>query len=80
MPARAGASLVLIRFCRGDELPEQGMGLVGPALELRVELDAHEPGVVRPLHDLHQAAVGGETGQGQAAVSTSASRNWLLNS
>ena len=30
MPARAGASLVLIRFSRGDELPEQGMRLVGP--------------------------------------------------
>ena len=32
-----------------------------------MELDAHEPGVVFPLHDLHQAAVGGQSGQGQAA-------------
>ena len=34
------------------------MGPVRTALELRVELGTHEPGVVRDLHDLHQAAVG----------------------
>ena len=44
------------------------MGLVGAALQLGVELDAHEPGVVGQLHDLHQALVGGETGQLQARL------------
>ncbi len=47
----------------GDEVPEQGVGLVGPAFQLRVELDAHEPGVVGQLHDLHQPPVGGQAGQ-----------------
>ena len=39
------------------------MDPVGAALELRVELGAHEEGVLRQLHDLHQMSVGGEARQ-----------------
>ena len=42
--------------------------MVGTALELRVELGAHEPGVVRQLHDLHQPLVGREARQHQAGL------------
>ena len=35
------------------------MGLVGTALELGVELNAHMEGTVRQLGGLHQTAVGG---------------------
>ena len=41
------------------------MGLIRPAFKLRVELNAHEPGVVGQLHDLHQTPVGGQSGQYQ---------------
>ena len=44
------------------------MCFIRPAFELRVELDAHEPGVVGQLHDLHQPLVGGQAGQYQTCV------------
>ncbi len=50
--------------------PEQGVGLVGAALQLGVELDAHEPGVVGQLHDLHQPFVGGLTARIRPAASS----------
>ena len=45
--------LSLLLQCGGDEAAEQGVGAVGAALELRVELAAHVPRVVRQLHHLH---------------------------
>ena len=49
----------LLAFCLppggGDEFPEQWMGPVGPALQLRVELNPHKPWVVPQLHDFHPA-------------------------
>ena len=42
------------------------MRTVGAALELRVELGAHKPGMVLQLHDLHQPLIGGQARQSQA--------------
>ena len=42
--------------------------MVGTALELRVELGAHEPGMVRQLHDLHQPLIRGKARQHQAGL------------
>ena len=50
---------------RADEAPEQGMGPVGTAFQLRMELPGHKPGVPGQLDHLHQAAVGGQAGEGQ---------------
>src|SRR5690348_5943928 len=50
---------------RADEAGEQGVRLEGPALQLRVELDAHEPRMVRPLADLRKLSVGREAGEPQ---------------
>ena len=61
-------SLVSVFLCRPDELPEQGVCLVGTGLQLRMELDAHEPGVVQVFHDLHQLVIRRHAHQGQAAV------------
>ena len=44
------------------------MGLVGAGFEFRVELHAHVEGPLAQLHGLHQMAVRGQTGEGQAAV------------
>ena len=57
---------VFIRLGRADKPPEQGMGLIGPALQLWVELAGHKPGVVGQLHHFYQAAVRGQAGPGQA--------------
>src|SRR4051794_23836785 len=42
---------------RADEAVEQRVRALGPALELRVELAGHEPGVVLELDDLDESAV-----------------------
>ena len=42
------------------------MGMVGTGLQLRMELHAHIPGMLRHFHDLHQAAIGRQTAQAQA--------------
>ena len=42
------------------------MGPIRAALKLRVELGAHEPGVVGELHDLHKAAIRGQARQDHA--------------
>lgn len=47
----------------GDKGAEQGVCLIGPGFQLRVELYPHEPGVAGQLHDLHQPPVGGQAGQ-----------------
>ena len=80
-PWRSGAVvLLLLMVFRGpDELAEQGVGLVGPGFQLRVELHSHEPGVVRQLHDLHQLPVGGQPGMNRPFWAKT-SRNSLLNS
>ena len=51
-----------------DKAAEQGMRLVGAALEFRVELRADEPGVALRFDDLDERAVGGETGEAHAGV------------
>ena len=40
------------------KVAEEGMGPVGAALELGVELNGHEPGVVGNLDNFHQVALG----------------------
>lgn len=42
----------------GDEGAEQRVRLEGAALELRVELHAYEPGMIRVLHRFRQEAIG----------------------
>lgn len=44
------------------------MRVEGSALELGVELDSDEPGVIGALHDLRQGAVGAHSGEDQAAL------------
>lgn len=44
------------------------MGPVGTALELRVELHPHKPGIGGFLHDLHQMPVRGQSRQPQSGV------------
>ena len=44
------------------------MGLVGAALEFRVELDTHLEGAVRQLHGLHNVAVGRGAADHEARV------------
>ena len=44
------------------------MRAVGAALELRVELDADEPLLLRLLHNLHEPAIRGQACQTQARV------------
>ena len=44
------------------------MGLVGAALELGVELDAHIEGAVRQLHGLHNVAIGRGAADGEAGI------------
>src|SRR5262245_56249903 len=53
---------------RGDELAEQGVGLGGLALELGVELDGQEPGVVLQFDDLDELAVGAGAGDDEAGL------------
>ena len=50
----------------GDEVAEQGMSLGGLRLELGVELDGQEPGMIAQLHDLDDRAVGAGAGGDQA--------------
>src|SRR4051794_2386246 len=52
----------------GDEVAEQGVGLGRLRLELGVELDGEEPGVVGQLDDLDQVAVGAGAGGAQAGL------------
>lgn len=56
-PGRSFLCVLMAQSC-GNEAAEDGLGLVGPALELRVVLHAHEEGVVGQLHGLHQPPVG----------------------
>jgi len=42
------------------------MRLKGSALEFRMVLHCHEPGVVMPFNHLDQCAVGGQTGKDQS--------------
>ena len=51
-----------------DKAAEQGMRLVGAALEFGVELRADEPGVALRFDDLDERAVGRETGEAHAGV------------
>ena len=44
------------------------MRTVGPAPEFRMELDAHEEGLLRQLHGLHKQAVRRQAGQAQACL------------
>ena len=55
-------------FGSGDKGAEQGMGLVGTALQLRVELYAYKPGVIGQLHDLHQPSVRGQARKAKPGV------------
>src|ERR1043166_785828 len=48
-----------------DESGEQRMRAHGPRLELRMELAADEPGMLRELDHLDERAVGGEPGGAQ---------------
>ena len=43
---------------RADEAGKQGMGLERAALQLRMELDPNEPGMVGSLDNLGQLAIG----------------------
>ena len=54
-----------MRFRRPHKGPEERVGLVGSGLELRVELDPHEPGMVGQLHHLHQPPVRGKSCQAE---------------
>src|ERR671919_2127493 len=63
-----GVPLTPVRQGRSDEVPEEGLGAVRPALELWMELPGDEPGVVGDLDDLHQGPVGGLAGADQAGV------------
>lgn len=47
----------LLHGCR-DEALEERVRFEGAALQLRVELDADEPGVVRVFHGFGQQSVG----------------------
>ena len=60
-------SALLVQGCL-HKAHEQGMGPVGAALELRVELNAHKPGVPGFLHDLHQVAVRRQPRQPQPGI------------
>src|SRR5690606_7814629 len=51
-----------------DEPGKQRMAVPGRRTELRVELAADEPGVVRELHDLHQRAVRGRARDHEAVL------------
>ena len=53
---------------RRDEALEQGMGAVGAALELRVELGTQMEGAAGQLHRLHQTAVRAGAGNDQTGV------------
>ena len=53
---------------RRDEALEQGMGAVGAALELRVELGTQMEGAAGQLHGLHQTAVRAGAGNDQTGV------------
>ena len=44
------------------------MGLIGAALELGVELDAHIEGAVPQLHGFHDVTIGRGAADGQAGV------------
>src|SRR5881394_2676 len=60
---RAGAGVLLPVLQRGaDEAREQRVGAHRPRLELRVELAAHEPGVIGQLDHLDERAVGRQPG------------------
>src|SRR5437870_4840669 len=50
------------------QLPEQGVGAVGPALELGMGLSADPERVAFELDELHQAVVGRGTGAAQARL------------
>jgi len=41
-----------------DEAGEQRVRIKRLGFQLRVELHAHEPGMIRPLHDFRQHAIG----------------------
>src|SRR3954452_6653006 len=56
----------LVERC-ADEAGEERVRLERTALELRMELDADEPWMVRPLDDFRQAIVGAHAGEEQAA-------------
>ena len=49
-----------------DKAEKQRMWPVRAALELRVELTAHKPGMIGKLYNFHQSAVRGKAGQPQA--------------
>ena len=59
----------LVRLLRRpDEAGEQRVRLERAALQLGMELDADEPGMVGPLDDLGQLAVGRHAGEDQPAL------------
>lgn len=62
-----------------DKAAEQGMRLVGAALEFGVELRADEPGVALRFDDLDERAVG-ERPARRMPASVKSSRKSLLNS
>ena len=57
--------LLLVGLGRPHKAPEQGMGPVGSALQLGMELTCHKPGVLGQLHHLHQPSIGGQAGEYQ---------------
>src|SRR5258706_8523223 len=60
---RAGAGVLFPVLQRGGyEAREQGVGAHRPRLQLRVELAAHEPGVIGQLDHLDKRAVGRQPG------------------
>src|SRR6266571_4877521 len=62
------ATLPLGANGRRDETREQRMRSRGPGLELRMELAADEPRMLRILDDLHQLAIGTDAAQAQSML------------